>query len=275
MRPGTVSSVKPHERLRRAVTPWRFATQQEIALVEAILSATEDPRAEVLARQFARSPIKRRRSRAALRVEQQGWITGDLLVDMDQERTSAWVATATSGGVPVRVRLRVGQGGFLTPLEVEADTRLPRRLDVDIDALREAARGALDLGGPVELPGLRAWVRRWLGRLPRSCAVSAAPGGPAARAALEREGAPPPDLASLVEHFDGLRVGDRRILTANDIYVVDVDGVAYWVIDEDSDTYTLIHGHTGRVHAVDKGDDRPYDVGDTLRDWFRAGCGKG
>jgi hypothetical protein len=268
------STVRMPKRAERALTPWRFATRQEVALVEALLSATGDARAAVLVRQFAESAIRRRRSRSSLTVEQ-SWTTEDLLVDMEQDRTSAWVATTTRAGVPVRVRLRVSRGGFLAPLEVDADTRLPRSLDVDTDALREAARGALHLGGPAELPGLSSWVHRWLGRLPANCPVTASHGGSAARAALERHGAPPADLLELVEHFDGLRVGDRRILRAEDMYVVDLDGETYWVIDVDAAEYTVVHGATGRVHSVSKEDARPRDVGVAIRDWFLAGCRPG
>lgn len=259
------------ERLLRAVVPWRWATEQEVALVQGVLAATDDARAEVLVRQFAGSPVRRRRTRTALRVGVLS-TTADLTPDVDVDRTSAWVPATTTAGLPLRVRLTVLSGGFLSPLEVEASDRLPRTFELDIEEFRAAAAGALDLGGPAELPGLRTWVRRWLGRLLRSCPVSAAPGGVAARAVLERAGTPPADLVALVEHADGLRVGARRILRVADIRVVELGGVTYWVIDEDAHAYAAMHGNTGRVHSIDKPGGPPDDSGVTLQEWFRAGC---
>ncbi|UOX99902.1 SUKH-4 family immunity protein [Blastococcus sp. PRF04-17] len=193
-------------------------------------------------------------------------------MDLDEDRTSDWVPTTTTRGVPVRVRLQVSAGGFLTTLEMESDARLPRRPQVDTRALRAASRGALDLAGPTELPGLRAWLRDWLGSLPQMCPVTAVPGGPAARAVLESHGTPPAELAALVDRYDGLRVGSRRIVAAREVLVVDLAGTAYWVIDEDDGSHTVLDPRTGRVLTVDKGDDRPVDSGIGLREWFRAGC---
>jgi hypothetical protein len=118
----------------------RGATDAEVAVASAILSSSEDRRAEVLLEQFRRSPrVERRVDGSTIRVTVP-WTTGDLMVDLDKDVVSepVQVRDQRSGRV-LRFRVHLARGGFFRCLEGRADGRWPRRWEVDADELVSAA----------------------------------------------------------------------------------------------------------------------------------------
>lgn len=253
----------------------RGATDAEVAVASAILSSSEDRRAEVLLEQFRRSPpVERRVDGSTMRVTVP-WTTGDLMVDLDKDVVSdpVQVRDQRSGRV-LRFRVHLARGGFFRCLEGRADGRWPRRWEVDADELVSAASGALRLPDDVSSDALAEWLGRALPHGPGLIVRRPATTGAIVALGRREELPVPAEVREFLEVTDGMLVGDWAVLGVRDLHVVEVEGGSYWQVavgaGPGGDRRCLLDPDGGLVivpfHDAQVGDLEPVGLG--FRDWI-------
>ena len=253
----------------------RGATDAEVAVASAILSSSEDRRAEVLLEQFRRSPrVERRVDGSTMRVTVP-WTTGDLMVDLDEDVVSdpAQVREQRSEQA-LWFRVHLARGGFFRCLEGGTDGRWPRRWEVDADELVSAASGALKLPDDVSSDALAEWLGRALPDGPGLTVRRPATTGAIVALGRREELPVPGEVREFLEVTDGMLVGDWAVLGVRDLHVVEVEGGSYWQVavgTGSGDVRRCLVDPAGGLVIVPSHDARAGDlepVGLGFRDWL-------
>lgn len=204
----------------------------EVAVVEALVGRSGDPRADLLVEQFRGARrVERHVDRSSLQVVV-AWTTDELLVDLDEDVTSEDVTLHDlRTGQPLRFRVHLARGGFLHCLRGEADGRWPRRWAVAPDELDAAAAdGALVLPDRHAGDALTAWLD--VGPAASTAVVARAPATASELDAVEgREGRRLPDVVrAFLATANGAVLPEWVVLGTADLCLVDVAGGNHWQV---------------------------------------------
>lgn len=227
-------------------------TDAEVAVAEAILQSSGDPRCEQLLSQFQRGPVDRSSGRNSLKVTLRQ-TTEDLLVDLDRDLDSRWVTVANaSDGREVQFAVTLHRGGFFGSLAGRCEGRWPRRWTMDENQLSAASVGALNFD-PEPLAN-RELVARIL-EVPNSVLGRATLRDPADPAVLDhvesRESQPlPPGCREVLLATDGLRIGTTVVLGSADLYAPELDQTAgAWLVGVLDDQTQVVARDSG-IYAL-------------------------